>query len=533
LRYYSVLISLVGIAVTFRFGKALFGTRAGLLAALFYALHDLVQVQTQEVRHYPQQMMMVSLALWLYWRFWRNPTRTRGVVFALAGAGLLYTHYWGGFILFGAAIHALITKRRELRPYIYAFAGIAILYLPWTPVLYHQITLERPDGLPHALANTNFVYRVLLYQLIGVPEVFWLTLATVGAFGAFTAVKRLTDFRRWLPSATTSLPLIVAVLTPALAILLNTVYASLSFRALAVIVPVVIVLAANGLARFRGREQAAIVVFIVIYSLVTRSANPIDRPDWVTISQFIADHSDASDVVLLENDSDEHALAYYLDQTGADINYAYSESTREGDPDGFAVYLDGVLDGRDGVWTAKLGWSALADIRPQLEARGWVQSASELNYGMYDDRPILLWRMDRVPEDAPRTVFADTLALFSAETKLADDGVVVNLLWSASDTPEQNYTVSAFLVGADGTFVNHDSIPMNGLSPTVGWVTGQYYFDSHLISTDDLPVGDYRVGVQVYYFTDSSFTQIETVESADCSDDPNCRFIIVATVHID
>jgi hypothetical protein len=28
-----------------------------------------VQVQTQEVRHYPQQMMMVSLALWLYWRF--------------------------------------------------------------------------------------------------------------------------------------------------------------------------------------------------------------------------------------------------------------------------------------------------------------------------------------------------------------------------------------------------------------------------------------------------------------------------------
>jgi hypothetical protein len=152
---------------------------------------------------------------------------------------------------------------------------------------------------------------------------------------------------------------------------------------------------------------------------------------------------------------------------------------------------------------------------------------------MYDDRPILLWRMDRIPQDAPRTVFADTLELFSAETKLTGDGAVVDLLWSASNTPDQDYTVSAFLMGADGTFVNHDSIPMNGLSPTTGWQADQYYFDSHLIPTDNLPAGDYRVGVQVYYFTDSSFTQIETVESADCSDDPNCRFIIVATVHID
>lgn len=93
LRYFSVLVSLVGVALAYRMGSEMFGRRAGLLAALFYALHDLIAVLTQEVRHYPQQILLALLVPGLYWRFWQRPDRWRGAAFALGGAALLYTHY--------------------------------------------------------------------------------------------------------------------------------------------------------------------------------------------------------------------------------------------------------------------------------------------------------------------------------------------------------------------------------------------------------------------------------------------------------
>jgi len=62
LRYFSVIVSMLGIAITYRAGRSLFGRRAGLLAALFYSLHDLIYVLTHEVRHYPQQVALSALA---------------------------------------------------------------------------------------------------------------------------------------------------------------------------------------------------------------------------------------------------------------------------------------------------------------------------------------------------------------------------------------------------------------------------------------------------------------------------------------
>lgn len=530
LRYYSVLISLVGIAVTYQLGRALLNAQAGRLAALFYALHDLVKVLTQEVRHYPQQMMLVSLALWLYWRFWRRPTRGRGIAFVVAGTALIYTHYWGGFVLLGAALHALITRRRQFRAYAYAFAGIALLYLPWLPVLYYQITLERPGGLPHALENSQTVYAVLLYQLVGIPELFWLMLAVVGAIGVFGQEKRplnltlrpsLHDVERgWGEVSGSLLLLIVAVLTPALSILINTVYPTLSFRSLAVVVPMVMTLAAYGLSRFRSREQTALVIFIVLHSLFSTSARPLQRPPWPEIADQLAHQTTDSDVVLLENDTDEYALAYYLDE----INHAHSEHMRVFHPDVYPDYIETALDGRDGVWIVKLGWPAISDPRPELANRGFAESAPEIDYDIYIDRPILVWRMDR-PGDV-QSVFADEIGLIRADVRAQPAGVAVNLVWTATTPPTRDYTVSAFLLGESGSVANQDGFPP---TLTSTWEPGNVYFDTHFIPTAGVPPGDYQVGVQVYYFTDSAFT---TFENVNCSDSPDCRFIILADVRV-
>lgn len=528
LRYYSVLLTMLGVAVAFQLGKSLFSTRAGLLAALFYTLHDLIYVLTHEVRHYPQQILLSTVVMWLYWRFWQQPSRNRSIPFAIAGAALLYTHYWGGFVLLALAIHALITRRRALRPFVLAFVAIGLLFIPWLPVLYNQITLERPGGLPHALPNTRFVYAVLTYQLIGIPELFWTVLATIGALGAFAARPM-----RWLPSAASLAPLLTVIIAPVLSVLFNLFYPTLSFRSLAVVIPAVIVLAAHGLSQFRPREQYALVVFILLFSISTTSATSIDRPDWPTIAEYITQHSDESDVVLFENDTDEHALMVYLDYTETGIDYAFSESQRERFPETYADYLTEALADKDGIWVSKLGWPALADIRPELNARGYVQSAPEREYGFYDDRPILLWRLDRIPEGDPITTFGPEMRLFRAEAAAHPENITVNMVWSPATVPAQDYVVSAFVRRDDGTFRNVDSQPLDGDSPTPTWAAEGVYFDSRVIPTEGLAPGSYQVGLQVYYFTDPIAGQFENIFSSDCSDDPDCRFIIVDTVTID
>ncbi|MFW5691542.1 MAG: glycosyltransferase family 39 protein [Chloroflexota bacterium] len=552
MRYFAVLITVLGIAISYQLGRSLFSPAAGLLAATFYALHDLVQVLTQEVRHYPGQMALVALAVWLYWRFYRQPTRGRGIVFALGGAALMYTHYWGAFVVLALGIHTLVTRLLPLIPepryrpaerarFVLVFVAIGLLFLPWVPALIHQITLERPGGLPHALENTNWVMRVLLYQLLGVPEVLWLVLMAAGTAGVLTLRPR-----GWLPTARTLLPALVVIVPPLISIAVNPIYPILSFRALAVIVPAVVLLAAHGLARFRPPERTVIAIFIVVFSLTSRSANPIERPDWPQMAQTISLHSDTTDKVLLENDTDEHTLAYYLDQTGTGIDYAYSEHTRDYTPEAFPAYLDAALDGANGVWVARLGWPGEpgGDIRPDLAARGFVQTAPEWDYGMYNDRPVLLWRLDRVPapDAAPVVTYGENLRLLRAEAVAHQtdargasahaDVLTVNLLWSPLREPEQEYTVSVLLFGPQG-ITNQDSRPLNGASPTSTWAAEGLYFDSHAIPIDNLPPGTYRVGVQVYYFTTPDFSETANLLADDCTDDDACRFVIVDEVTIE
>ncbi len=532
MRYYSVLLTLIGTAIMFRLGRAMFSPVAGILAALFYTLHDLVIVLTQEVRHYPQQLMLTTLAMWLYWRFWERPTRSKGIAFAIAGAALIYSHYWGGFVLLVLGLHALLTRRQNFRPYLVANLAIALFYAAWLPAIYHQITLERPNGLPHALDNSWVVYKTLAYQLVGIPEAFWLVLAMVGILGTFATPDR----HRWRPTPASMLPAAVAVVTVGLSLLLNTEYPSLSWRSLAVIIPSLCLLAAHALAQFRWREQWVMVTFVVIYALTTTSAGPVIRPAWPAMSDFLINHTTSADLILFELDTDEFAVGYYLDHSGADLRHVSTETKREIDPLHFGAYLDQLLADETGVWVAKLDWPYY-DIRGDLAARGFVPTAAPVTWPSYVGRPIEAWRYDRPPQGEPRTTFDGVLQLFRPRVDAHADQITVNLLWSPNAKPAWNYTVSVFLLNMGGGLAcsegcQHDSYPLENRSPTQNWEAGGLYFDSHTLNTPDLPAGQYQVGVKVYYFTDADFTQLTIAPASDCSANAACEFILLEPVEI-
>ena len=532
MRYFAVLMSFVSVAVMYRLGKAVFASeKAGLTAALLFTLHDLVHVLTQEVRHYSQQQTLTALSLWLYWRFWKKPTPQRGLFFVISGTGLLYSHYWGGFVLLGLAVHALLTQWRNIRPFIMANIGIGVLFTPWVPAIYHQITLERPRGLPHALDNSWVVYKTLAFQLLGTPEIFWVVVALAGVMGIINSTKP----KQWLPSARSLLPFLVVLFTIGLSLSINTQYPTLSFRSLAVIIPAFILLVTHTLEQFRWREFTIMMSFIIVQSLAITAAAPVERPPWPQAAEFIAAHTSTQDAILLEMDTDDLPFMYYLSQNSLNEQATSTETIRIHSNEDYQNFLQNELSQYNGIWLVKFGFLAY-DPRPEIQAQGFVPTAADiLDFGRYaDGRPVTLYRFDR-PAATPEISFGDVMQLMRYDiAQNTDDTLTVNLLWQPATTPDHNYTVSTFLLAENGLPPQppQDSYPFEGRSPTADWEAGQFYFDSHSHDISQLAAGNYRVGVKVYYFTDINFTQLEIAPASDCSDNENCEFVLIDEVTI-
>jgi hypothetical protein len=534
MRYFGVLLVLIGTAVMFQVGKTMFRSElAGVLGAFLFGVHDLVRVLTQEVRHYPQQQLMVALGLWFYWRFWEKPSRNRAIAFAFAGAGMVWVHYWGGFILMSMGLHTLITRRKNLTPYLLGFVGVGLLFAPWLPVIYHQMTIERPNGLPHALANNWEVYKTIVFQLVGVPEILWLGLALFGIIGATTTWKRPK-----IHSAS-GLVFLCVMLTLGLSILFNKFYATLSFRSLAVIIPPLSALIGYSITLFQSRERTVIISFVVLQSLLVMSAGPLPRAPWEEVADVLAKHSTQDEIILVELDTDEFAVEYYVDQLTPKVNYEHSESYHKAHPNQYPDYLDKILAEHDGVWIAKFGYNPDYDTRNDLTVRGYIQTASEVTWGRYaDGRPVNLYRFDKIDRDqTPLISFGERFDLAKLSITQHPEWVTVNLVWSPEVAIDDFYTMSVFLF-AEGRGIptpgaQHDSYPFEGRSPTLGWEAGKYYFDSHVLSLEGLPQGTYQIGIKIYRAVNGDYSNLEILPpSRNCADE-GCTYTLIQTITIE
>jgi hypothetical protein len=87
------------------------------------------------------------------------------------------------------------------------------------------------------------------------------------------------------------------------------------------------------------------------------------------------------------------------------------------------------------------------------------------------------------------------------DTTDADQGASITLLWQALQPVDRDYTVFLHLVNGEGTIVAQDDAPPSGpFFPTSTWLPGELVSDLHLLSLPaDLPAGDYRLFVGVYY----------------------------------
>jgi len=338
--------------------------------------------------------------------------------------------------------------------------------------------------------------------------------------------------------------LVVVVVT--ITVLLNEFMDSLYVRSLAVVVPAVMLLVARVVAQFRQTERLVMIAVLLLLSWGTTSAAPPERAAWDEVAHYVAQHSTARDVVLLEMNNrelkhlQEVTFTYYLEQSGdGRVRTLATEGPRVANPSGFDAYLDEQLAGENHVWVVKLGWP-FYDLRAALIERGFTETAPVSTWEPFTGLPVETWRFDRLPDDATvaPVTFGASMQVQQPEIAVYPAWVTVNMLWSPVAELERNYTVSVFLLDEHGALVTqHDSYPMDNRSPTVDWAFPGLYFDSHTLATTALPAGTYHVGLKVYAFADASFSTVQIEEPSRCdlrseADGELCQFVMLGTVTI-
>ncbi|MEL6149688.1 MAG: glycosyltransferase family 39 protein [Chloroflexota bacterium] len=134
MRYGSLLVGMLTLALTFQFGRATVSPAVGLGAAAILGTSAMFVYFQHELRAYVLSTTVVMLTLWLYWRVIHKPGLWGYVALWAALLLTIYTHYLGVVGLVGIAVYHLLfapKSRQWVGPIV--VAGCALLFFAVFP----------------------------------------------------------------------------------------------------------------------------------------------------------------------------------------------------------------------------------------------------------------------------------------------------------------------------------------------------------------------------------------------------------------
>ncbi|HET8759168.1 MAG TPA: glycosyltransferase family 39 protein [Solirubrobacteraceae bacterium] len=376
-RWLSVLCALIAVPVAWWAARALFGSRAGWMAAILIATNPFITRFAQETRMYALVALLALVACAAFGRAFTgdDPERARrpwAIGLAISLALMLYTHNWALF--FGAACGAVWlflvfraagpARRDLLVAGAIGFGGAALLYLPWVPTTLYQAAhtgapWSQPPDMVDLLGSPG--------QMVGQFAQIALILCAGAGLGA---LWRRSGGRISPAGRAAACLLAIGVLTVALAWLSSQVSPAWAARYLAVGVAPLTLVGAAGLAH-AGR--LGIAGLIVAAALAAGDTAPDDKSNVSEIAEAIGPSLRPGDLVVSTQPEQVAVLAYYLPDG---VRFA----TLTG-----ALEDTGVTDWRDGPERLR-ATSAAKDLKPLMDELRPGQRLALVRPILYDIR---------------------------------------------------------------------------------------------------------------------------------------------------
>ncbi|NWF69563.1 MAG: glycosyltransferase family 39 protein [Chloroflexi bacterium] len=327
LRWFSLALSLLLIALLYMVGRRLFGARAGLWAALLATVSPPLWWAAQEARMYTLLALLVTLAAFAWHRLIDGKTARRcWLLLWGAQLALLYAHNSGPVIALwlNAMTLLLWLLRRALRvpDWRVWFGGQIVVGLLWLPYFFARFVdvqqansslIRRPVLTPAFLADIWQALWTGNWALVGREPLLVAACALVFALCLLCVPWKLAR-ARWLLAH-------VVVLIAALLLGLSVLGNELHGRYLVMIVPLLLLPLAAGLARLRGRGlRYATAAFFAALLLLNMHYITQDKAyqhdDARALVQYYAQTLETDDTVIVWSYAERYELAYYWPRLG-------------------------------------------------------------------------------------------------------------------------------------------------------------------------------------------------------------------------
>lgn len=147
LRMFNVLIGIWGVVSVYHLGKLVFNKKIALYAILLATVNYFLIRHSQEVRPYGLLFVLSNYSFYFFIKLIKGEFTTKNSIsYILITAGLLYTHYFGMFVIAGQFAASFVIMnwtaiKRQFWKYLITFVAPLSLFSFWIPAL--KLHLER------------------------------------------------------------------------------------------------------------------------------------------------------------------------------------------------------------------------------------------------------------------------------------------------------------------------------------------------------------------------------------------------------
>jgi hypothetical protein len=293
LRSLSAVAGVLTVPVVYVAARRFVDQRAGIVAAALVACNPLLIWYSQEARSYAVLVLMASLSLAAFAGIRGERPSTRGLVlWALASALTLTTHYYGSIVVVPEAIWLLVVHRRDRRVWL-AVAAVAAAGAALLPIALTQ----RPNAswIP-AWPLDRRLAQIPPQFLLGTGTVARTPLKIAGALavvlGAWLLARRADPVPRRGALGAGLLGLGGFLLS--LLLLVGGLDELITRNIIVVLIPLVIVLAGGFGARRAGAlglVGAGVLCTVGVTAALAVSFDyPLQRPDWNAVAATLGRH---------------------------------------------------------------------------------------------------------------------------------------------------------------------------------------------------------------------------------------------------
>ena len=144
LRSLDLVLGVATVGLVYALARRILGSCGWALAAAgWLALQPAHVLWAAQVRMYALAGFLAALSALLLLRALREPSWARWAAWAAAAIALVYTHYFGAFVVLAQGLHAVVTlarspERRGLARALAAGAAIGVAFVPWLGVVAAQ-----------------------------------------------------------------------------------------------------------------------------------------------------------------------------------------------------------------------------------------------------------------------------------------------------------------------------------------------------------------------------------------------------------